>query len=159
MCRFCLPRCYSRSREGTETAIASFDEVKEFSLRGQQDVIGARDELINRLEGEYEKHFITLEPHITYLSVKETDFAALQEQAVEAMEPARSASAEGWLNTTVLVTSEVRARPVRRERGMTLLVPSIIRSVRTIVRQRRDDRSACHGRVRGSKPRNMRSMT
>ena len=69
-----------------EAALATFQAMRDFSLEGQTDVMAARDQLVARAETEYDEHFQVLEPHINYLLVKQTDFAAMESQARSAMD-------------------------------------------------------------------------
>lgn len=68
-----------------EVAIKTFTDIRTFTLEGQPDVIAARDQLVARIEKEYDQHFQTLEPHINYLLVRQTDFASMESQARDAM--------------------------------------------------------------------------
>lgn len=72
--------------ERAELSLKTFDELRSFSLEGQQDVMAARDQLVQRVEKEYASHFTVLEPHINYLLVKQTDFAAMEGQARAAIQ-------------------------------------------------------------------------
>jgi len=69
----------------TQAALKTFEDLRTFSLEGQPDVMAARDKLIARVVAEYDQHFQVLEPHINYLLVKQTDFAAMEAQARAAM--------------------------------------------------------------------------
>lgn len=64
-----------------QTALNQFEQVQNFTLAQEQNPVAARDHLITTIENEYDKHFQVLEPHINYLLVKQTDFAAIEEQA------------------------------------------------------------------------------
>lgn len=68
-----------------QVALKTFEDLRTFSLDSQSDVMAARDQLIARVAAEYDQHFQILEPHINYLLVKQTDFAAMETQARAAM--------------------------------------------------------------------------
>ena len=64
-----------------DIALQSFDEIRNFTLEQQNNPVAARNNLITRLEQEYDEHFMQVEPHVNYLLVKQSDFGAIEAKA------------------------------------------------------------------------------
>lgn len=67
-------------------ALRAFDDIRNFALEHQGNPIAARDNLIVRLENEYDQHFLQLEPHVNYLLAKQTDLGAIEAKARTTMQ-------------------------------------------------------------------------
>lgn len=98
-----------------EMALRAFDEIRNFTLEHQSNPVTARDNLINRLENEYDQHFLQLEPHVNYLLAKQTDFGTIEAkgrstvQALEEFAAVKRNEQEAILEEMEVTLSTVKA--------------------------------------------------
>lgn len=74
-------------------AVTTFDTLREFSLENPQ-MMPERENLINRVRTEYTAHFVMLTPHLTYLSVKQSNVTAMDAEVRQTIRQLDSYTAE-----------------------------------------------------------------
>lgn len=66
-----------------QDAVNLFNEIRNFSLRGQSNPVVVRDQLLNKARDAYDTYYLQLMPVTTYLIRMGTDFEALEASARE----------------------------------------------------------------------------